>query len=112
MEENDIRAPLLYVMGRDIDPEKAHCVFALTPCIYGVVTCSKDFDVAKHYVPHMLKAEDELACYEVALHLARASGLPVLTIDEGKGMKAIYSNSDEEEICLSNLTYTNLATNV
>ena len=106
MEENDIRAPLLYVMGRDILPEHAHYVFSLTPCVYGVVNSSKDYDVVKHYVPNVLKAEDDLACYEVALHLARASGLPVLTVDEGKGMKAVYSTGDEEEICLSNRTLT------
>jgi hypothetical protein len=107
MEEKDIRAPLLYVMGRDIRPEDAHYVFSLTPCMYGVVTSDKDYRVAKHYVPHMLKAEDESACHDMSLHVARLNGLPVLTIGEGKGMKAVYSNGDEEELCLSNLTSTN-----
>lgn len=94
-------------MGRDIDPEAAYYIFTHTPCFYSVVTSDKDFQVAKRYVQDMLKAEDDLACYEVALHVARATCLPVLTIGEGKGMKAVYSNSDEEEICLSNLTLMN-----
>lgn len=107
MEERDIKAPLLYVMGRDIDAEAAHYVFTTTPCIYGVVTSSTDFQVAQQYVQEVLKAEDESACQEMALHVARATGLPVLTIGEGKGIKAVYSSGDEEELCLSNLTFTN-----
>lgn len=107
MEERDIKAPLLYVMGRDIDPEKAHFVFALTPCLLAVAFSSKDFDVAQHYVQSVLQAVDESACQEMALHIARATGLPVLTFGEGKDIKAVYSSGDEEELCLSNLTYTN-----
>ena len=107
MEERDIKAPLLYVMGRDIDAEAAHYVFTLTPCAYGVVVSPKDFQVINQYVREVLQAGDDSACQEVALHVARTTGLPVLTTGEGKGMKAVYSNGDEEEICLSSLTFTN-----
>jgi hypothetical protein len=107
MEERDIKAPLVYVMGRDIDREVAERVFILTPCVYGVVVSAHDCLIAYEHVDKVLKAVDESACRDVALHLARATGLPVLTIGEGKGMKAVYSNGDEEEICLSNPTKTN-----
>ena len=94
-------------MGRDIDAEAAHYVFTITPCAYGVVVSPTDFQIAKQHVREVMKAEDDSACQEVALHVARATGLPVLTIGEGKGMKAVYFNGDEEEICLSNLTSVN-----
>jgi len=94
-------------MGRDIRPEDAHYVFTLTPCMYAVVTGANEFDIAKHYAPNILKAEDATACRDMALHVARLCGLPVLTIGEGKGMKAVYSSDEEEDLCLSNLTSMN-----
>jgi hypothetical protein len=107
MQESDIKTPLVYVMGRDIRPDDVHYVFTITPCYCAVVTSAKDFEIAKHHVREVLEAEDESACRDLALHVARAMGLPVLTVGEGKGMKAVYSNDEEEEICLSNLTSMN-----
>lgn len=100
MEEHDIKAPLLYVLGRDIDPEHAYYIFTLTPCSCAVVASDKDFQIAKQWVSGVFQATDESACKDLALHLARATGLPVLTIGEGKGMKAVYSSGEEEDLCL------------
>jgi hypothetical protein len=107
VEERDIKAPLVYVMGRDIEAEAAFYVFTHTPCSCAVVASGRDYDIAKQWVSGVFQAADESACRELASHLARSTGLPVLTIGEGKGMKAVHSSGDEEEICLSNLTFTN-----
>jgi hypothetical protein len=107
VEERDIKAPLVYVMGRDIDAETAHYVFSTTPCGCAVVASPKDFEVAHQYVDGVFEAVDETACRELAAHLARSTGLPVLTIGEGKGIKAVYSTDEEEDLCLSNLTKMN-----
>lgn len=107
MEEIDIKAPLLYVMGRDIDPEAAYYVFTHTPCSCAVVASAEDHELTKQWVSGVFQAADESACKDLALHLARATGHPVLTIGKGKGMKAVYSSDEEEDLCLYKQTSMN-----
>jgi hypothetical protein len=55
----------------------------------------------------MLKADDETACEELAAHLSRATGCPMLTVGEGKDMTAVFFDGSRQTICLSNLTEMN-----
>ena len=110
MEEVDIRAPLYYVLGRDIpqgDLVAAHFVFTITPCSTGVVSRHTDKALVEHFVFQTLKAHDETACEELAAHLSRSTGCPMLTVGEGKDMTAVYFDGQRETICLSSLTATN-----
>lgn len=109
-EEVDIRAPLYYILGRDIsqgDLDGAHFVFTITPCSTGVVSRHSDKALIQPFVFQVLKAEDESACNELAAHLARATCCPMLTVGEGSQMTAVYHDGSSEKICLSNLTATN-----
>lgn len=110
MEESAIRAPLYYVIGREMTEEEleaAWWVFNITPCSSGVVTNDKDKALIGPVVWHFFKAEDESACRDLAAHLARTTGKPMLTVGAGKEMVAVYHDGAEETICLSNLTATN-----
>lgn len=110
MEEVDIRAPLYYVLGRDItqgDLCAAHFIFTITPCATGVVSRHSDKTLIEPFVFEVLKAEDESACGDLAAHLARTTGMPMLTVGEGSQMTAVYHDGGREVICLSNLTSTN-----
>ena len=101
MEESDIKAPLYYVIGKDIKAESAHYVFTITPCYYGVVSRHADVAVVQPYVTEVLKAEDETACREIAAHVARSYGSPVLLVGEGNQITAVYSTGEEETINVS-----------
>ena len=110
MEEVDINAPIYYVLGRDVsegDLCAAHFIFTITPCGTGVVSRYTDRELIQPFVFEVLKAEDETACGELAAHLARSTGCPMLTVGEGKDMTAVYSDGRKEQICLSSLTATN-----
>lgn len=110
MEEIDIRAPLYYVLGRDItrcDLEAAHFVFTITPCSTAVVSRHPDKTLVEQFVFEILKADDESACRDLAAHLARTTGMPMLTVGDGKDMTAVYHDGTEEIICLCRLTGTN-----
>ena len=110
MEESDIRVPLFYVLGREATEETlctAHSVFVNTPCFTGVVGRHKDKELIQPFVEEVLQADDESACRELAAHAARAFHLPVLTVDVGKLLTAVYPDGVEENICLSSLTLTN-----
>jgi hypothetical protein len=104
VEESDIKAPLYYVIGKDVKAETAQYVFTITPCFYGVVSKHADVAVVQPYVTEVLKAEDETACREIASHVARSYGSPVLLVGEGNQITAVYSTGEEETLCLSNLT--------
>ncbi len=106
MEESEIKAPLYYVLGRDIPPkelEAAWWVFNITPCATGVVSRHTDRDMINPIVHGVFKADDETACRELAAHLARTTGSPTITVGEGKGMTAVFHDGSEADICLSNL---------
>lgn len=110
MEEVDIRAPLYYVLGRDIaqgDLVAAHFVFTITPCSTAVVCRHTDRSLVEHFVFETLKADDEVACRNLAAHLSRSTRCPMLTVGEGKDMTAVYHDGTEETICLCKLTATN-----
>lgn len=112
MEESEIHVPLFYVLGREATEETlcmAHSVFITTPCFTGVVGRHKDKELIQPFVVEVLQAPDEAAGRELAAHVARASHLPVLTVDEGKVLTAVYPDGEEE--CLSRLTVTSWATN-
>lgn len=107
MEEVDIRAPLYYVLGRGIsqgDLDAAHFVFTITPCATGVVSRHSDKVLIEQFVFDVLKADDESACKDLAAHLARATGCPMLTVGEGKDMTAVYHDGVEQQICLKTLS--------
>lgn len=111
MEESEIRAPLYYVIGRDMDgqqKEQAHHVLLITPCMTGVVSRHSDNDLIKFFVSDVLQANDESACREIAAHVARTTQRPVLIVDAGNELTAVYP--DGEEICLFSPTYMNLET--
>lgn len=115
MEESDIRAPLFYVLGREATEETlcmAHAVFVHTPCYTGVVGRHKDKTLIQSFVVEVLQAPDEGACKEMAAHVARTSHLPVLTVDVGNVLTAVYPDGEEEELCLSKLTGMNSVTSV
>lgn len=104
VEEVDIRAPLYYVLGRDIDQGDliaAHFVFTITPCATGVVSRHTDKILLQPFVFEVLKAEDESACKELAAHLARTTGMPMLTVGDGKEMTAVYHDGKQETINVS-----------
>lgn len=107
MEEADIRAPLYYVLGRDIaqrDLVAAHFVFNITPCSTAVVCRHSDRNLVEHFVFETLKADDDVACRELAAHLSRSINCPMLTVGEGRDMTVVYYDGTEETICLSKLT--------
>jgi hypothetical protein len=109
VEESDIRVPLFYVLGREATEETlcmAHAVFITTPCFTGVVGRHKDKDLIQALVVEVLHAPDEAACRKLTALVAHASGLPVLTVDVGNVLTAVYPDGEEEEICLSKLTGT------
>lgn len=110
MEESDIHVPLFYVLGREATEATlcmAHSAFINTPVFTGVVGRHKDKELIQPFVVEVLQAPDELACKELAAHVARTSHLPVLTVGEGKELTAVYPGGEEETICLSSLTETN-----
>ncbi len=104
MQEADIRAPLVYVMGRNIKAEEAFTVFSITPCFTAVVSTHADHQIVQQYVQEVLKAEDDSVSQELATHVARTTGKPVLTLCDGAGMSALYSDGEKEDLCLSKLT--------
>jgi hypothetical protein len=109
MEESEIHVPLFYVLGRDATDETlcmAHSAFVNTPCFTGVVGRHKDKELIQPFVVDVLQAPDEEACRELTAHVARASRLPVLTVDVGNVLTAVYPDGEEETICLSKLTGT------
>lgn len=110
MDESQIRVPLFYILGREATETTlcmAHTVFVTTPCFTGVVGRHKDKELVQSLVVEVLQAQDESACKELAAHVSRSTHLPVLTVDGGKSLTAVYSDGEEEEICLSSLTLTN-----
>lgn len=107
MEESEINAPLYYVMGRDVDPETVQHIFTITPCTMGVVSRHTDKTLIESLVSDILKADDETTCFEMAAHVARSNGKPVLTVGDGREVTVVYLNGEKEALCLSNLTSTN-----
>lgn len=110
MEESDIKAPLYYILGRDMnkeDLEAAQWVFNITPCATGVVSRHEDRTLVDPIVYQVFKAEDESACNDLAAHLARSTCRPMITVGEGNQLKAVYHNGVVETICLSKLTLMN-----
>lgn len=110
MEEVDIRNPLYYILGRDIsqgDIVAANFIFTITPCATGVVSRHEDKSLIQPFVFSVLKADDESACKELAAHLSRATGCPMLTVGDGTNITAVYHDGREETICLSSLTGMN-----
>lgn len=104
MEETDIRAPLYYVMGRNLpqaDIDAAYCIFTITPCFMGVASKHTDRELIQPFVREMLQAPDETSCRECAAHVARATGRPVLTVGGGRQLLAVYSTGEEEAIWLT-----------
>ncbi len=107
MEEADIKAPLYYILGRDIearDLDAAHFAFTITPCATGVACRHSDKVLLEPFVYQVLQAADEDACCDLAAHLARSTNCPTLTVGEGKEMTAVFHDGRKEQICLSNLT--------
>lgn len=107
MEEGEIRQPLFYVMGRKADPLAVEKLLTITPCFHAVVCRHEDKDLVASLVEEVLQGEDEAACAEFAAHIARTTGRSVLTVGDGKDLKAVYSKGEEETLCLYNLTSTN-----
>src|SRR5258708_3798158 len=107
MEEGDIRAPLYYVMGRKADVDAVQLLLTITPCFNGVVCSHDDKVLIQPLVYEVLQANDVTACNEIAAHVARTTGRSVLTVGDGKEVKAVYSNGEEETLCLSKLTSMN-----
>lgn len=107
MDEGDINQPLFYVMGRKSDPLVVEKLLTITPCFHAVVCKHGDRDLVLPLVEEVWQADDEKACNEFAAHISRSTGRSVLTVGEGKDLKAVYSNGEEEILCLSNLTSMN-----
>lgn len=109
MEESSINVPLYYIIGRDMSREEleaAQWVFNITPCATGVVSRHGDKELIDSLVFQVLKAEDESACCDLAAHLARTTGKPMLTVGSGREFNAVYHGGEVETICLSNLIET------
>lgn len=104
MEEGDIKAPLYYVMGKKANTEAVQRLLTITPCVYGLAANQEEKTLLEPLVSDVLFAYDQNASGEVAAHIARTLGMPLLLIDEGTELKAVYSTGEEETLCLSNLT--------
>lgn len=107
MEEADIRAPLYYILGREIsqgDLEAAHSVFTITPCLTGIVSRHLDKALVRPFVYEVLRAYDDAECKSLAARISHVTHCPILTVGEGKDVTAVYPDGREEALCLCKLT--------
>jgi hypothetical protein len=108
MEESEMHVPLYYVLGRDIsDVDAVSSALQLTPCAAGIATSEEDKALLQPLVDEVYHAADGSAVREWAVHLARAVGIPILIVEDGSALTAVFPDGKEEAVCLSKPTSMN-----
>lgn len=87
----EVVAPLYYVVGRSIDPDKLNAVLRITPCLTAIVSDYKDVTFAQQLSDTVLLNEDPA-------QVAESTHRPCVVVGDGDDIEAVYQDGRRERI--------------
>ena len=98
---DDIEVPLYYILGNKLSEEAlehAQQILSITPCFYSVIYKGSDLNLAQSLTQDVLHEGTE----DSVRTLAITTGHPVLIINDGAELIAVYEDFRREQ-CLSKI---------